>query len=598
MDKVPVNSNVTITGKLTDDEGKPIANVPVDVIVDNKIETVTTDKEGNYEATLPVDKVGEIPVTVEFRGNDVYEPTTGKDTIDVFEPEVTVDVKVPEKATANKPVNVTGKVTDQDGKPVPNAPVNVTVNGKTYPTTTDKNGNFKVPVDNIVTGKNNVTVTAGNTTTGIDEVNKTINADKQGAKLTVNDIPKTSMDKKPVVTGKLTDDEGKPIADAEITITVNGEEFKVTTDSKGNYELEVPNAKAGQNNVTVKFVDDNYKTATVDKKFDANKVAAIVKVESVIGTVGEDITLVAHVTDEKGNKITGGNLVFKLNGRSLREDGRFDTDSANVIKFHVENGLVTFTMKADLYLRAGKNITASYSGSSVYESAKGNVAVANIRKRNANVVVTVTPNPAKQNTDIVFTATLTDVTKNAKNTTCLTTNGEVIFKINGVTIKDKNGANLKIPVEHSVVNYVYHVPTGTAGINEKGIRNYTVEAVYNNSMFYPDSRNTTTYNVERSIVNVNFESASVKNDVLSVKATFTDYENNNLVGTNKICVKINGKTYQENGKTKYFNVRNGNVDLTGIKLSSGTKVKSVTLVTGDRQAYLSARATTTDITTS
>ena len=85
------------------------------------------------------------------------------------------------------------------------------------------------------------------------------------------------------------------------------------------------------------------------------------------------------------------------------------------------------------------------------------------------------------------------------------------------------------------------------------------------------------------------------NDVLSINATFTDFEDNYVVGSNKVCVKINGKTYQEDGKAKYFRVKDGKVDLTGIKLASGTKVQSVMLVTGDSEAYQGARATTTDI---
>ena len=401
-----------------------------------------------------------------------------------------------------------------------------------------------------------------------------------------------------MISGRLTDKDGNPISEAELTVTVNGETYTVKTDKDGKYKLPVNDTTVGLNNVTVKFTDKNYKPATANTSFELSKVKTKVVVDSVEGTVGEDITLVAHVYDENGNPVTGGNLVFKLNGRTLRTDGRFDTDVADPWKFKVVNGIVTFTMKADLYLRAGKNITASYSGSYMYESAKGNVAEANIRKRTAQVQVTVIPTKAKQDTDIVFTAKLRDVTKNATNTTCLTTNATLLFKINGVSLKDSNGKAEWLPVTDSVVNYVYHVPTGMGGVDEKGIKNYTVEAVYNNIMFYPDVRNSSDFHVQRSIVNINFESTTVKNNVLSVKASFTDYENEYLIGDNKICVKINGKTYQENGKTKYFTVHNGKVDLTGIKLSAGTKVKSVMLVTGDRQAYLSARATTTDIVTS
>ena len=598
VEDTPVGTDVNITGKLVDDEGNPIPEAPITVTVGNNTQTVITDDEGNYVATVPTDTVGTIPVTVEYPGNDKYNPAKAEDTLNVEKVKANIEVEVPENSTPNHPGNITGKVTDEEGNPLPGVPVNVTVNNKTYPVITDENGTFTVPIDDVVPGVNNVTVTVDDNKTDVEPVEDKFNADKDDAILTVDPVEATHMGETPVISGRLTDKDGNPISEAELTVTVNGETYTVKTDKDGKYKLPVNDTTVGLNNVTVKFTDKNYKPATANTSFELSKVKTKVVVDSVEGTVGEDITLVAHVYDENGNPVTGGNLVFKLNGRTLRTDGRFDTDVADPWKFKVVNGIVTFTMKADLYLRAGKNITASYSGSYMYESAKGNVAEANIRKRTAQVQVTVIPTKAKQDTDIVFTAKLRDVTKNATNTTCLTTNATLLFKINGVSLKDSNGKAEWLPVTDSVVNYVYHVPTGMGGVDEKGIKNYTVEAVYNNIMFYPDVRNSSDFHVQRSIVNINFESTTVKNNVLSVKASFTDYENEYLIGDNKICVKINGKTYQENGKTKYFTVHNGKVDLTGIKLSAGTKVKSVMLVTGDRQAYLSARATTTDIVTS
>jgi hypothetical protein len=396
------------------------------------------------------------------------------------------------------------------------------------------------------------------------------------------------------------DEEQNPIANAVVTITVNGEEFNVTTDNNGNYELPVTNAKAGLNNVTVKYENDDYNTAENNTNFTLDKVKAIVTVDPIVGIVGEYITLVAHVTDEHGNNITGGNLVFKLNGRTLREDGRFDTNNTNPMKFKVVDGIVTYTMTADLYLRSGKNISASYSGTGKYNEAKSNVATANIRKRNAELTVTVVPESNKQNTDAAFIVKLRDVTPNGTNKTCITTDAGLILKVNGVTLNNTNGEKLIVPVDSTTVTYMYHIPTGMAGVYSGNytLRDYVVEAVYDNDMFYPDTRNNTVFHVERSEVNVNYESVTVKNNILSIKGTFTDYQDNLLVGYNKVCIKINGKTYQENNETRYFDVYDGIIDLTGIKVPSDTNVKSVTVVTGDREAYLSARVTTTDIKTS
>ena len=594
---VVVDEPVNITGTLTDENNNPIHGAQVTVTVDGTPQTVTTDTNGKYTATFPTSNVGEKPVTAEYLGNDKYNGAKTEDILNVVKDNGTISLELPADAKVGEPANITGKITDKDGNPVPNMSTNITVNNKTYPTITDENGNFQIEADNVIVGTNNVTAVSGNEKMNIPEETGKFNATKKDAKLTVDPIADAKIGDNPKITGTLVDEQDNPIAYTPVTITVNGKIYTVVTDENGNYELTVPEVVLGQNNVTVSLESNEYSAPSVNTSFEASKVKTIVTVPSINGIVGEDITLTAYVTDEDGNPVTGGNLVFKLNGRTLREDGRFDTDDANPIKFKVQNGIVTYTMKADLYLRAGKNITASYSGSYKYEAAKGNVAEANIKKRTAQVTVSVTPNPAKQNTDIVFTATLNDITPNATNKTCLTTDAYVLFKINGKTLKDDNNNSLRIKADHSVVNYVYHVPTGTGGVDENGLKDYTVEAVYDNPVFYPDTRNTSVYHVDRSIVNINFIKTSVSNDVLSVKATFTDYENNYLVGDNKICVKINGITYKENGETKYFTVHDGKVDITGIKLGSGTTVKSVMLVTGDRQAYLGARATTTDITT-
>ena len=593
-----IGKDVEITGQLLDSEGKSISDAPITITVDGVEQNVTTDKDGKYTATFPTISVGEKSVTVTYDGNERYNSAKEDGVYNVVPNNGTIELEVPTDAVAGKATTINGTVLDKDGNIVPNVPVNVTVNGKTYTTTTDENGKFSVPVDNVVVGENDITVTAGNENITVTPVSDDFNARRQDAILTVDPVNDTQMGQTPVITGKLTDEDGQPIKKATVTITVNGETYTVTTNENGAYELEVPDIKVGENNVTVTFDDGYYNTAQANTTFDVTKIKTIVTVDSVVGIVGEKITLVAHVTDEEGNPVTGGNLVFKLNGRTLRSDGRFDTNDTAPLKLKVVDGIVTYTMTADLYLRSAKNITASYSGSYKYEAAKGNVAEANIKKRNAELEVTVNPNPAKQDTDIVISVKVRDVTKNATNATCITTDANLILKINGITLKDDDGNVIRVPVVDTVTDYVYHIPKGTAGTYNNGsIRDYTVMAVYNNSLFYPDTRNTTTYNVNRSIVNINFESTTVKNDVLSIKATFTDYENVNLVGKNKICVKINGITYKENGETKYFTVTDGKVDLTGIKLDSGTKVKSVTLVTGDREAYLSARETTTDITT-
>ena len=200
------------------------------------------------------------------------------------------------------------------------------------------------------------------------------------------------------------------------------------------------------------------------------------------------------------------------------------------MKLKVVDGKVTISLLADLYLRNAKNLTAMYSGSYKYDSNSSKVVTAQIQKRSATVKVTTTPTTVKQNTDIVFKATVTDVTKNHKNTTSVNQKGYVLFKLNGNTIKATNGNTLYVPVINSQATYTYHVPSGTGGItNDKNVRNYTVTAIYTNENFYPDNcKNTTTYNVLRSHVNVTITRAVVQDGLLSVKGTLKDDQGINV----------------------------------------------------------------------
>ena len=587
-----VGQPTNITGTITNNEGKPVANMPVTVDVNGKPVRTVTDENGNFRLEVnPSEGTNTIKVSA---GDKAYKSDEVTTKFNATKSEAKVTVDPISEATQGKPTSVTGKVTDEDGKPLANMPVTVDVNGRPVRTVTDDNGNFRLEVT-PTEGTNTIKVNAGDKAYKSDDTTTKFTAHKPEAKVTINQITDKKVGEPVTITGKLVDDTNKAITNAPVKVTVNNNTITAITGTNGNYQITTSDTLAGTNNVTVKYEDTKYDTKTAKTTFKATKTKVKVTVLSINGTLGEEITLTARITDEKGRPVNGGNLVFKMNGKTLRTDGKFNSNSTPY-KFKVENGIVTYTMTADKFIRDGKNLTASYSGSYKYEQAKANTASVNIRKRTAQATVTVTPKKTRQNNDIVFTATLKDVTSNARNKTCLTENASLIFKLNGITIKDSKGQAQRLPVTSSVVNYVYHVSTGMGGYDSNGLKNYTVEAVYDNPVFYPGTRNSSVFHVERSEVKVNFIKTTIKRNVLSVKATFKDFENKYLVGTNKVCVKINGKTYQENGKVKYFNVKNGRVDLKGIKISSGQKVKEVMLVTGAREGYLGARATTTDIT--
>ncbi|WP_323736623.1 hypothetical protein PXD04_01245 [Methanosphaera sp. ISO3-F5] len=620
--------NLSIKVNITGNDTKKITNGTV-IIYDETGQIVTAHNiEDTTIITITNITSGTYTYNITYPGNKTYNPSSTMKTITI-KPEAKITIEVQNNTEGNVIIEI--NVTDETGNPLTETEVNITLpNGTNTTLKTNTEGIITVTDTNSTPGE--ATIKAEITTNDeiegteaektftiepnyqkiIDEMNKTIqeqNQTIQELENIIDDLNKTSVitaipdngtvgNSKVAVT--LNNKLGNPIANAPITVkNSKGETIgTATTDENGIAVIPV-DTKAGTDNITVSYSGSkDYKPASTTVTTTTSKNNVTVTVDPVNGIIGEKITLTAHITDTNGNPVSGGNLVFKLNGKTLRTDGRFDSN-ATAQKFKVQNGVVTVTITADLYLRNIKNLTASYSGSYKYNEAKSSTVTAQIKKRDATITVTASPKSQKQYQTITFTAKLTDKTPNTKNTTAMSTNTKVLFKINGKTIKDKNGNNLLVKVTNNTATYKYTVPAGMGGVTKEGAtRNYDVEAVLVSDTYYPDTRGTTTFNVQRSPVTISLSQVKVnKNNQISIQTSIKDYKGNNVVGTSTIAVKINGKTYTNpsTNKTQQFTATDGKVNLNNIQVSKDIKIKKVMIVTGDRQAYLGARNETSNI---
>ena len=366
------------------------------------------------------------------------------------------------------------------------------------------------------------------------------------------------------------------------------------TDENGSVIINT-NYKSSQS-LKISTYDEYYNimnSTTYDVVVD--KIPAVVSVENITGVIGEKITLKANVQDHNGNPINGGNLVFKVNGKTLRSDGRFDSDAPS-LKLSVKKGVVTYELTADAYLRNSKIITAIYSGTYDYMKSTSDVAKISLTKRYAGLTVSTNPAMAKQYQSITFIVRVNDITPNSENS-LINDRGYIIFKINGVTLKDSNNNKLLVPVRNNIATYTYRIPNGMGGItNNQTLRDYELAAIFTNDNYYPGARNTSSFNVERSGISIDFGNIEVRNNTLNINATIKDYMGNKVIGKNKIAVKVNGITLTDsNNRTLYLTVNDGAVNLDNIKIPDNINVKRVMLVTGERQAYLGGRNETAEI---
>ncbi|MCD7781667.1 MAG: hypothetical protein LUG89_03100, partial [Methanosphaera sp.] len=362
----------------------------------------------------------------------------------------------------------------------------------------------------------------------------------------------------------------------------------VITDGKISINLSKDLIKSNEYvTITYNSSDNSYQNNSIIVYL-AQLIDTYITIDEVNAQVGDTITLRATIKDENNNLVTGGNAVFKINGVSLKSDGSFNSN-ASVLKLSVNNGVVTYTISADSYLLSANNITLTYSGSSNYYSSSNTTNNISINKKNAQITINSSTTQVRINDTITFTITVTDTSNLPIN------NGYIILKINGITIRDTNNNTLKIQVINNTATYNYTIPTGSGATNSKGETiNYNLTVKYISDE-YETISNITTYNVLRTDTKIVVDNIEITNKSMNITARITDTNNNTVTGTNKICIKINGKTLRDsNNNVLYFTIVDGVINLNNITVNA-SYITNITIVTGQRCCYTASRVTITNL---
>ena len=302
--------------------------------------------------------------------------------------------------------------------------------------------------------------------------------------------------------------------------------------------------------------------------------------------MGEKVTITAKINDIYGNPINLGNVVFKLNGNTLKTDNIFGSKNP-AKKIQVKNGIASVTLTADKVIRSANNMTVTYSGNEKYSKNVSNVIIPKIHMKKASLTVTATPKIQNQYQNITITVKLKDVTANQHFTLSETKDSYVFFKINGKTLKDSQSNKIKVKVINQTATYTYQVPQAASGINKnKTIKDYIITAVYYNPN-YSVVNNITSFRVNRSPTHfvINTPQYNNKTRTLTLIGNLKDYKNYNVLGNTEVNIKINGKTLPNNNKTTNYIIKDGKINLKLTIPSMYTTIKSIIIKCGNRLAY-------------
>ena len=465
------------------------------------------------------------------------------------------------------------------------------------------NNHVKINLSNTKSGNYTLTVTYSNSTGYNDTYKKILFRVKPvPTTLTVN-TNNTYVLNTSLITGKLVDKNNKSVSGAKINIRINGNNYTSKTNGSGEFTYKYKNTIVGKNNVTVTFkTTAYYGQSTKSIVYTTSILPTKISLTKINSTIGEKITLKATVTDKYNNPVNSGYVIFKINSVTVKDNGQIN-GSNNALKVYVKNGVASTDIIAYLNVRYGQNLTAVYSGSSDYEAVRSGTTKIDIKLRNAQIVVKCNSTKAKQDTVIKFTATIYDVTSGKRSSVIHNLSEQyVYFKVNGITIKNDDGTVYQAKVINGVATYEYRIPKGFMAITDAvsfNPKNHTVTAGLYNKNYYPNVVNYTYFQVERSIVNINVDSAVINNKThkLSLNGSLKDYKGNNVVSTSKIIIKVNGITLKDSkNRIMYFMIQDGKIQLKDINIPAANKYTSLTIVCHDRLGYQSARATSTKIT--
>ena len=173
---------------------------------------------------------------------------------------------------------------------------------------------------------------------------------------------------------------------------------------------------------------------------------------------GKTITLRAKITDTTGDRINTGKVVFKLNGKTLKDE------NGNTLYAKVTDGEATldYTIPA-IYSAKTYTLTAVYGGGN-YERSE-TTGTLKLERKAVNIKEN---NITTTNHKTTIKATITDETGKL-----LATNTKLAFKINGKTILNGvNSTNGKINVSFTTTLrpgiYELEIISGENSIYKKG----------------------------------------------------------------------------------------------------------------------------------
>ena len=602
-----------LVATLTDSDSQALPDKKITINFINKNYELKTDSKGQVSIDVKDLSPNTYKATATFEGDDDYNKNTATATVTA---KSTIESKDLTATYGNANYNAT--FLDSNGKPLAKGKyVTFTVENDNYRAQVGDNGIATATIDK---GVGDYTITNINTVTGESTTNK-LKITKASSTMTMNNVTfyYSGSEKLNIA---LTDKNSKPLANKNITLTINGKNIELSTDEKGTafHPVTDDDCKTfGTYEATVKFAGDEdygasqatstvtYKTTLISDDLTAEYGNVIYNATflSVNGTPlakGTEVTFSTGNGDFKGKVGDNGvaTATIDLNSGEYNiksynpSTGEFTTNKLKITKaspnlnvtvkdieegadavFDItsnsQNGLVILNIDNKDYnanLEKGKtSITVSNLTNGKYPYSVKYVGDANYTEQN------ITGNLNVKSDDVIITAP--DVTKYYKGDERLT-----------VSLTDKAGAPLKGKVVFITINgRTYNRTTDDKGIASMALglpsNNYTANITFKGDDEYKAVN--TTCNVVIKATVIGKDLTKIEKAKVPYRATFLDSTGKPLAKGTEIQFNINGVFYKrvigDNGEGQLnINLVAGKYTITAINTQTGENAANTVII--------------------
>ncbi|WP_304123402.1 hypothetical protein [Methanosphaera cuniculi] len=220
-------------------------------------------------------------------------------------------------------------------------------------------------------------------------------------------------------------------------------------------------------------------------------------------------------------------IAVKINGKTIMHE-------------NITDGKIYLNIPTDQLSKGQYNLLIIIGTNSIYSNASYTMII-DIQKRNASIETQAFTNGK----------TLSLISKVTSNESFVD-ESVVIYKLNGVTLKDEDGNVIKANVKDGMASLDYELPGITTAID------YKLTSVYVSNFYYNRCEEVKTITVPKiAIPSISLNDNVIsKGQNLSISTTLKDVYNDTLRGISNIDIKINGNSVMKTA------IMNGKLDVT------------------------------------